>query len=137
MFILGALLLRWRLKWIFVCGLSFGVLRFALSALPFKAALVAGITMHGASFALVYITAQIYVDQRVEAGWRTRAQALLNLMYNGVGNLIGYLACGWWFAVCSIPQGTHWPVFWMGLSGGMAVVLVYFLTAYQGQKARN
>jgi len=27
---LGFLLLRWRLKWIFACGLGFGVLRFAL-----------------------------------------------------------------------------------------------------------
>jgi MFS family permease len=137
MFVLGGLLLRWRLKWIFACGLSFGVLRFVISALPYKAALVTGISMHGASFALVYITAQLYVDQRVEVSWRTRAQALLNLMYNGVGNLIGYIVCGWWFASCTIPLGTHWPAFWLGLSGGMAVVLVYFLTAYQGQKARN
>jgi hypothetical protein len=139
MFLLGALLLRWRLKWIFACGLTFGVLRFAACALPSRIALIAGITMHGASFALVYITAQIYVDQRVEHGWRTRAQALLNLMYNGLGNLIGYLACGWWFRECSAPigMGTRWPIFWSGLSCGMAVVLVYFLAAYQGQKGRN
>jgi transposase len=86
-------------------------------------------------YALVYITAQIYVEQRVDPGWRARAQALLNLMYNGFGSLIGYLACGWWFAACTHPAGTQWPVFWSGLAAGMAVVLVYFLVAYQGQRA--
>jgi len=135
MFALGALLHRCRLKWILACGLAIGVIRFALCALPFKAGLLAGTTLQGASYALVYITAQIYVEQRVDPGWRARAQALLNLMYNGFGSLIGYLACGWWFAACTHPAGTQWPVFWSGLAAGMAVVLVYFLAAYRGQRA--
>ena len=29
-----------------------------------------------------------------QVSWRARAQALLNLMYNGIGSLMGYLACG-------------------------------------------
>jgi MFS family permease len=136
MFALGALLHRFRLKWILACGLAIGVVRFALCALPFREAMLAGTTLHGACYALVFITAQIYVEQRVDPGWRTRAQALLNLMYNGFGSLIGYLACGWWFAVCAHPSGTQWPVFWSGLAAGMAVVLVYFLAAYQGRRAR-
>jgi MFS family permease len=133
MFALGALLRRFRLKWIFACGLAIGVARFALCALPFKAGLLIGTTLQGACYALVYITAQIYVEQRVEPGWRARAQALLNLMYNGFGSLIGYLACGWWFAACARPAGTQWPVFWLGLAAGMAAVLIYFLAAYQGR----
>jgi len=135
MFALGALLHRCRLKWILASGLAIGVVRFALCALPCKAGLLAGTTLHGACYALVYITAQIYVEQRVDPGWRTRAQALLNLMYNGFGSLIGYLACGWWFAARSQSGGTQWPVFWCGLAAGMAVVLVYFLAAYQGRRA--
>jgi MFS family permease len=95
MFALGALLHRCRLKWILACGLAIGVVRFVLCALPFKIGLLAGTTLQGASYALVFITAQIYVEQRVDPCWRTRAQALLNLMYNGFGSLIGYLACGW------------------------------------------
>jgi len=136
MFALGALLLRFRLKGIIACGLAIGVARFALCALPLKAGLLAGTTLQGASYALVYITAQIYVEQRVDPGWRARAQALLNLMYNGFGSLIGYLSCGWWFAQCTQPEGTHWPVFWTGLAGVMVLVLIYFLAAYQGQAAR-
>ena len=133
MFMLGGLLLKWRLKWIFACGLGFGVLRFALSAINGKAWLLAGVVLHGCSFTLVFITAQIYLDQRVEPAWRARAQALMALMNGGVGNLIGYLGTGWWFAECARPTGTQWPIFWNGLAVAVAAVLVYFLTAYRGR----
>ena len=133
-FSLGWLLLRWRFKWILACGLGFGVLRFVLSTVNQKYWLLAGVALHGASFALVYITAQIYLEQRVDAAWRARAQALLSLMGNGVGNLTGYLGAGWWFAACTHPTGTQWPLFWGGLAAVVAGVLVYFLTAYRGRK---
>jgi MFS family permease len=133
MFSLGALL-NFRLKWIFAVGLSFGVLRFALSALNTKAALLAGVILHGASFTLVFITAQIYLDQRVEPAWRARAQALMALMNGGVGNLIGYLSTGWWFAAATENNVTRWPLFWNGLALAVAAVLVYFLIAYHGRR---
>ena len=133
MFSLGALLLKWRLKWIFLCGLGIGVLRFALSAVNGEGWLLAGISLHGASYVLVYITAQIYVDQRVDPAWRARAQALIYLMSSGVGNFIGYLGSGWWFATCTENTVTRWPVFWGGLAVTVAAVLVYFLAAYRGQ----
>jgi MFS family permease len=132
MFSLGALILKWRLKWIFLCGLGIGVLRFALSALNTKTWLPLGISLHGASFTLVFITAQIYLDQRVDMAWRARAQALMTLMSSGVGNLIGYLGTGWWFAACAGAHGTSWPLFWGGLAAGVAAVMVYFLT-YHGK----
>jgi MFS family permease len=136
MLILGALLHRCRFKWIIACGLAIGVVRFALCALPFKLGLLAGSTIHGACFALVYITAQIYVEQRVDPAWRTRAQSLLNLMYNGIGSLIGYMACGWWFARCTSDAKTQWPIFWSGLATVMFGVLIYFLAAYRGQSTK-
>ena len=132
MFSLGTLLLKWRLKWIFACGLSFGVLRFALSAINTKLFVLAGALLHGCSFTLVTITAQIYLDQRVDPSWRARGQALLYLMNSGVGNLLGYLGTGWWFAVCSQASGAPWPRFWAGLSFAAGLVMVYFLTAYHG-----
>ena len=131
MFSLAWLLANWRLKWIFACGLAIGVLRFALSALNTKPSLLLGVTLHGASFVLVFITAQIYLDQRIDTAWRARAQALLTLMNGGIGNLIGYLGTGWWFAACARPAGARWPIFWGGLAASVAVVLVYFLFAYR------
>ena len=135
-FSLGWLLLRWRLKWIFGCGLGFGVLRFVLSAFNDRAGLLAGVALHGVSFALVYITAQIYLEQRVDTAWRARAQALLSLMSNGFGNLAGYLGSGWWFAACARPAGTQWTLFWGALAATVAAVLACFLTAYRGRGTR-
>jgi MFS family permease len=132
MFSLGWLLLHWRLKWIFTCGLAIGIVRFALSAANTKSLLLLGIMLHGASFVLVFVTAQIYLDQRIDPAWRVRAQALLTLMNGGVGSLIGYLGTGWWFAACLRPSGESWPWFWGGLALAVAAVLVYFLT-YRGR----
>jgi hypothetical protein len=132
MFSLGTLLLKWRLKWIFACGLGFGVLRFALSAMNGKLWVLAGVLLHGCSYTLVLITAQIYLDQRVDAAWRARGQALLSLMNSGVGNLLGYLGTGWWFSECTRSSGTQWSLFWGGLAAAVALVMAYFLTAYHG-----
>jgi Nucleoside H+ symporter. len=132
MFALGKLLLKWRLKWIFACGLAFGVVRFVMSALDVPAGLMTGVILHGVSFTLVFITAQIYLDQRVEPGWRARAQALMALMNGGVGNLLGYLGTGLWFSTAGGPAHPKWPLFWNGLALMVAGVFGYFLFAYRG-----
>jgi nucleoside transporter len=134
---LSWLLLKWRMKWIFICGLVFSVLRFVFSAINGKTWLLVGVGLHGASYALVYITAQIYLDQRVAASWRARAQALLTLMNSGVGNLIGYLGTGWWFATCARPAGTQWTLFWGALAATAMIVMIYFLTAYRGKDSER
>jgi len=136
MFSLAWLLHHWRLKWIFATGLMFGVLRFALSALDTKSSLLLGVTLHGASFVLVFVTAQIYLNHRIDAAWRTRAQALLTLLNGGVGNLIGYLGSGWWFAACSQSGATRWPLFWGALAAMVGVVMIYFLAAYRGKEIK-
>jgi nucleoside transporter len=132
MFVLGSLFSKWRLKWIFVAGLAFGILRFAFCAMNEKFWLLAGILLHGCSYTFVFITAQIYLAERVSPAWRTRAQALFSVMANGVGNLIGYLGTGWWFSACAGSTGTHWTIFWSGLSSSVACVMVYFLISYRG-----
>lgn len=133
MFSLGWLLLNWQLKWIFAAGLTFGLLRFTLSGLNTGWALLLAVALHGASYVLVFITAQIYLNQHIESAWRTRAQALLTLLNNGVGSLIGYLGCGWWFSASTIASRTQWPLFWWGLAATIAMALVYFLLAFRDQ----
>ena len=137
MFGLAWLLHNWRLKWIFACGLAIGVLRFALSAMDTKGSLLLGVSLHGASFVLVFITAQIYLNQRIDPAWRARAQSLLTLLNGGVGSLIGYLGTGWWFDACARPAGTRWPLFWGVLAATVAAVLVYFLAAYRGKSSQS
>jgi len=133
---LARILTNYRLKWIFATGMAFGLIRYALCAFDTKAALVAGVTMHGFAFTLFFITAQLYLDERVDPVWRTRAQALMSMMSAGVGNLIGYLTCGWWFNACERPEGVRWSLFWGVLAGAIAAVLVFFMTRYHGQKGQ-
>jgi nucleoside transporter len=133
MFALAGLLTRWRLKWIFVLGLSFAVVRYSLCALNTKLSLLIGLTLHGAGFTLVLITSQIYLEQRIDPAWRARAQSLHALMTSGVGNLMGYLGTGWWFATCTTTNVTRWTTFWAGLAAAVTAVLAYFLIAYHGR----
>ena len=137
MFTIGMALTRWRLKWIFVAGLGFSVLRFVLCALNTRFWLLAGVFLHGASFTLVYITAQIYLDQRVDASWRARAQALMTVVYTGAGNMLGYLSTGAWFNFCTSSAGTQWTEFWSGLAAACVGVLIYFLAVYKGRTREN
>jgi nucleoside transporter len=133
MFTLAWLLLNRRLKWIFAAGLGIGLVRFGLSGMDTDASLLLGIALHGGSFVLVFITAQIYLNQHIEPGWRTRAQALLTLLNGGVGSLAGYLGSGWWFEACTAKSVTHWPLFWWGLAAMIAAVLLYFVWAFREQ----
>lgn len=133
---LGALLLRYRLKWILAAGVAISVVRFASSAFDVSWGLMVNIVGHGCSYTLVMITAQIYLDQRVDPAWRGRAQALMSLLNSGIGNLVGYLGVGGWFAACTSAATTRWPWFWGGLALATAAVLGFFLAVYRGRGAK-
>lgn len=137
MFSLGALLLRWRLKWVLALGLGLGALRFTFCATNTPLLLLGGVLLHGASYTLVFITAQIYLEQRVDRAWRARAQALMSLMNNGVGNLIGFLGWGLWFNGCTSDQLTNWTTFWLGVALVVIGVFTYFMIRYRGQPQSN
>jgi hypothetical protein len=109
------------------------VLRFALCAIGTPWAVLGGVLLHGGSYTLVFITAQIYLDQRVDPAWRARAQALMALMNSGIGSLVGYLGAGAWFAAMSAGGAPRWTPFWSGLAAGAAVVLGFFLAMYRGR----
>lgn len=133
MFFIATLFARVRLKWVFLAGIGFGIVRYGMCAMDSKGWLLAGVSLHGFAFTLYFITAQIYLEQRVPARLRARAQALLALMISGFGNLIGYLGNGWWKDANTVAGVTHWPRFWLGLAGVMAAVFTFFALSYRGQ----
>ena len=133
LFGLASVMNFFRLKTLFLAGIAFGLARyvfFAMDTVPF---LVAGIVMHGACFISFFMTAQIYVEQRIPAEMRARAQALLSLMISGFGSLAGYLICGWWQHSCENAGVTDWPRYWWGLSAVIALVFVWFAVSYKGR----
>ena len=135
MFSLAGILVRWRVKWVMAAGLGFGVLRFGLCSLNGRWWILSGIALHGLSYTLVFITAQIYLNQRVELEWRGRAQALLTLLTSGLGNGIGYLSTGGWLAASTGPTGVRWSLFWGGLALTVGFLLFGFLLTYRGRRA--
>lgn len=134
MLALSAVLTRLRLKWVFLAGIGFGVARYAVFVLDSTAAVFTGIFLHGLCFTLFFITAQIYLEQRVPIEMRARAQALLTLMMSGVGNLIGALGTGWWRMHCQHAGRTDWPAFWLGMTALTAGVFIFFAVAYKGRR---
>ncbi len=134
---LASVLGRWRLKWALAAGLGFGVLRYGLCAVNGTGWVLAGLTLHGFAFTLFFITAQIYLEQRIDPAWRARAQALFSLMVGGVGNLFGYLGTGWWFRAAQRDGVVNWSSFWGGLALVVAAVMIYFAAAYRGRDGRE
>jgi nucleoside transporter len=134
MFSLATLLARVRLKWLFLTAIACGVLRFVFFAFGTWGWLLVGVSLHGIAFACYFITAQLYVEQRVDARMRTRAQALLTLMVSGFGNLGGYLGSGWWRHLCTVDGITRWSRFWGGLAFATLLVFAFFATQYTGER---
>ncbi len=132
LFVLAGFMARVRLKWIFLGGIVFGLLRFALFALNSKPMLIAGISMHGFCFVMFYVTGQIYLAERIEKPMQARAQALLALCCSGLGNLAGYLLTGLWRKACMQGESTLWSGYWLGLSLVTVAVGVFFFFSYHG-----
>jgi len=133
MIAIGRILGRWDLKWIILFGLFCGMLRYGLYAVDMRLPVLIGVGLHGFAFTFTYICTQIYLAERIEAEWQSRAQALLSLLTGGVGNLIGYLITGAWFQFCQSPAGIQWTEYWLGLGTLVTLVLFYFAVGYRGK----
>jgi Nucleoside H+ symporter len=135
LFALAWLLARFRLKWLFLWGIGFGALRYGLFILHSVPAVCAGIFMHGMCFTLFFMSAQIYLEQRIAPAMRARAQALLSLMMSGIGNLVGYLCCGAWRQYCTVAGHTDWAVYWTGMTVSVVLIWGWFALSYRGERA--
>jgi len=131
---ISGLLLRFRIKWLLIAGLSLGILRYLLLATDYRPAMIASVALHGPLFVLFYMTSQIYLELRIDPAIRAQSQALLSIMNNGIGNLSGYLAIELWHRHCLLPDGaTNWPRFWSYLAAAATLLTTAFATLYRGQ----
>lgn len=128
--LLARLTQRTHLKAILATGLVLGALRYALFALDQPTALLLGISLHGVSFAFYYITAQIYLAERIEPDMRARAQALFGLLSGGVANLIGYLGTSALFHWTRSGDMQNWLLYWGIISTAAFAAALYFLLAF-------
>ena len=139
MIFLGALMVRYRLKTLLMWGLGLSALRFAMSGYAGLGGVIgwhtAGVALHGVCYTLYFVTAQVYLDRRVDPSMRGQAQGLLGLMAAGIGPLVGAFFCGWLRDVCVDESGNGWQNFWWILAGLIAVCWAAFGVLYRGRKA--
>jgi MFS family permease len=137
MFALGAMMTRMRVKALLMWSLGLSVLRFALSATAGWTGMIGwhlgGIALHGMCYTFYFITAQIFLDRRVDPGMKGQAQGLLSMVSSGLGPLMGALICGW-LREHLVVDGVHgWDAFWMSLSAMAALCFVIFGLFYRGR----
>lgn len=139
MFLLGAMMVKYRLKTLLMWGLGLSVLRYAMSGYAGLSGVIswhfAGVALHGVCYTIYFVTAQVYLDRRVDPAMRGQAQGLLGLMSSGIGPLVGAFFCGWLRVVCVDDAGNGWEIFWWVLAGIIGVCWGAFGFLYKGMKA--
>lgn len=139
MFLLGVMMVKYRLKTLLMWGLGLSVLRYAMSGYAGLSGLIgwhfAGVALHGVCYTMYFVTAQVYLNRRVQPALRAQAQGLLSLMSAGIGPLIGAFFCGWLRAVCVDANGNGWEMFWWVLAFVIALCWLCFGVLYKSMKA--
>lgn len=137
MLLVGSVMLRFRVKTVLLWSLGLSVVRFGMSAYAGESGLIgwhiAGIMLHGMCYTFYFITAQVFLDRRVDPGMRGQAQGLLSLVTSGLGPLVGAVVCGWLRRNHVTDDGQGWMDFWAILAGIIALCFVVFAIFYHGR----
>lgn len=115
MLLVGTVMVKYRVKTVLLWALGLSVVRFGMSAVAgvngVLAWHIAGIALHGVCYTFYFITAQVFLDRRVEPGLRGQAQGLLVMVSSGVGPLLGALLCGALRTHLVTADGQGWAEF--------------------------
>lgn len=132
---------RYRVKTLLLWALGLSVLRFGMSAwagISYQIAWhIGGIALHGICYTLYFITAQVFLDRRVDPGMKGQAQGLLAMVSAGIGPLVGTAICGWLRLRLVSEDGSGWQWFWGILAAMIALCFVIFAVFYQGRGRKS
>jgi hypothetical protein len=136
MLLVGRMMKKFSVKELLLWALGLSVIRFAMSAYAgmsgFLAWHIGGIALHGMCYTFYFITAQVFLDRRVEPGLKGQAQGFLSIVSIGVGPLIGAVLCGLLHRHYVTNDGRGWTEFWGILSAMIGVCFLVFLIFYKG-----
>lgn len=117
---LPILLARMGIKWVLVLGLAAWGIRFLAFAFGYDGdqaivpLLLFGIIIHGVCYDFVFVSSQIYIDRKFDVAARSRAQAFLSLVTQGVGTVVGSNIAGWVYLThTSSPTAHDWRAIWL------------------------
>lgn len=141
MLLIGAVMTRFRVKTVLLWALGISVARYGMSTAAGVtgniAWHIAGVALHGVCYTFYFITAQVFLDRRVDPGLKGQAQGLLAMVSGGLGPLVGALVCGWLRGHCVSETGAGWENFWGILTVMIAVCFVIFAAFYQGRGRKS
>ncbi len=136
MLLVGSVMTRFRIKTVLLWALGLSVLRFGMSAYAGASGQIqwhiAGIILHGMCYTFYFITAQVFLDRRVDLGLRGQAQGLLTMITGGIGPLIGAIFCGALRNRYVTEDGRGWDDFWGILAAIIALCFAIFAVFYRG-----
>ncbi|MEO5715295.1 MAG: MFS transporter [Luteolibacter sp.] len=139
MMLVGRLLLRFSVKTVMLWALGLSVMRFGMSAYAGHSGMIAwhvgGIALHGICYTFYFVTAPMFLDNRVDPGLRGQAQGLLGLVTGGIGPLAGAMICGWLRDHVVTADGQGWMAFWSILAGMIALCFLIFALLYREFRA--
>jgi len=141
MCLVGGLMGRFRVKTVLLWALGLSVVRFSMSAYAGHTGLmnwhIMGIALHGMCYTFYFITAQVFLDRRVDPGLRGQAQGLLALVSGGLGPFLGAYLCGWLRKTYVQETGEGWLQFWGILAAIIVVCFTGFAIFYRGLSVKN
>ncbi|WP_324287871.1 MFS transporter [Luteolibacter sp. SL250] len=136
MLFVGVLMTRFRIKTILLWAMGLSVLRYGMSAWSGHTGAwawhLAGVGLHGVCYTLYFITAQVFLDRRVDPGMRGQAQGLLAFVSGGLGPCVGAWVCGGLRRMLVDGSGDGWMDFWGILTAMIAVCFAGFAVFYRG-----
>ena len=88
--------------------------------------------LHGICWTFFYEAGRVFIHRRVDEGMRGQAQALIGLVSNGLGGVLGLVVVKA-LHLALLPIG-GWTLYWQVLSATSAVSLVVFWLGYQGRR---
>lgn len=113
------LLTRMGIKWVLVVGMAAWGVRFLLFGFGYVGVqavvpmLLLGIIIHGICYDFLIVSGQIYVDRKFDIAARSRAQAFLTLITQGIGIVVGSNIAGVVYGMHTVGEAHDWRAIWM------------------------
>jgi nucleoside transporter len=113
------LLTRLGIKWVLVIGMAAWGVRFLLFGFGYVGAqavvpmVLLGIIIHGICYDFLIVSGQIYVDRKFDVAARSRAQAFLTLITQGIGIVVGSNIAGVVYGMHTAGDVHDWRAIWM------------------------
>jgi nucleoside transporter len=118
-------------KVLLAIGLVAYILRFfVFGYVPYPAAVVAALTLHGVCFGCFFFVAFMIVDEQTTKDVRASAQNLYNLIIVGLGVIVGNLFAGWVDQWAAGPEGVDYTDFFSIPMWIAVACLALLLVAY-------